>query len=58
MRNPGFLDYFIVGEHIQRFLVPGWTGDLYGRAHDVPRGGIWLFFLLGALPWGLLACRG
>jgi 4-amino-4-deoxy-L-arabinose transferase-like glycosyltransferase len=55
LRNPGFLDYFIVGEHIQRFLVPGWSGDLYGRAHDVPRGGIWVFFLLGALPWGLLA---
>jgi 4-amino-4-deoxy-L-arabinose transferase-like glycosyltransferase len=55
LRNPGFIDYFIVGEHIQRFLVPGWTGDLYGRAHDVPRGGIWLFFALGALPWGLIA---
>jgi 4-amino-4-deoxy-L-arabinose transferase-like glycosyltransferase len=55
LRNPGFLNYFIIGEHIQRFLVPGWTGDMYGRAHDVPRGGIWLFFLLGALPWGLIA---
>ena len=55
LRNPGFLNYFIVGEHIQRFLVPGWTGDLYGRAHDVTRGGIWLFFLLGALPWGVIA---
>ena len=55
LRNPGFLSYFIVGEHIQRFLVPGWTGDLYGRAHDVTRGGIWVFFLLGALPWGLIA---
>ena len=55
LRNPGFLNYFIIGEHIQRFLVPGWTGDLYGRAHDVPRGGIWLFFLLGALPWGPIA---
>jgi 4-amino-4-deoxy-L-arabinose transferase-like glycosyltransferase len=54
IRNPGFLDYFIVGEHIQRFLVPGWTGDMYGRAHDVPRGGIWLFFVLGALPWVLI----
>ena len=55
LRNPGFLDYFIVGEHLQRFLVPGWTGDLYGRAHDVPRGGIWLFFLLGAVPWIFVA---
>jgi len=55
LRNPGFLNYFIIGEHIQRFLVPGWTGDMYGRAHNVPRGGIWLFFLLGTLPWGVIA---
>jgi 4-amino-4-deoxy-L-arabinose transferase-like glycosyltransferase len=53
--NPGFLRYFLVGEHLQRFLVPGWSGDLYGRAHDVPRGGVWLFFVVGALPWSLLA---
>jgi 4-amino-4-deoxy-L-arabinose transferase-like glycosyltransferase len=53
-RNPGFLDYFIVGEHLQRFLVPGWSGDLYGRAHDAPRGTIWLFFVIGALPWSLV----
>lgn len=53
-RNPGFLRYFIVGEHLQRFLIPGWSGDLYGRAHDVPRGTIGLFFALAALPWSLL----
>jgi 4-amino-4-deoxy-L-arabinose transferase-like glycosyltransferase len=29
-RTPGFLHYFIIGEHIQRFLVPHWPGDLYG----------------------------
>lgn len=54
LRNPGFLQYFIVGEHLQRFLVPGWDGDLYGRAHDAPRGAIWLMFLIGALPWSVL----
>jgi 4-amino-4-deoxy-L-arabinose transferase-like glycosyltransferase len=54
LRNPGFLQYFIVGEHLGRFLQPGWSGDLYGRAHDVPRGTIWLFLLIGALPWSLL----
>jgi 4-amino-4-deoxy-L-arabinose transferase-like glycosyltransferase len=54
-RSPGFLDYFIVGEHIQRFLVPGWNGDLYGRAHDVPHGTIWVFLALAALPWTLIA---
>ncbi|AQQ67637.1 hypothetical protein Mag101_08290 [Microbulbifer agarilyticus] len=51
IRTPGFLEYFIVGEHIQRFLVSGWEGDLYGSAHDKPRGMIWLFWLVCAFPW-------
>lgn len=54
MRNPGFLDYFIVGEHIKRFLIPGWSGDLYGRAHEFPRGTVLLFFLAGTLPWSVI----
>lgn len=54
-KNPGFLNYFLIGEHVQRFLVPGWTGDLYGRAHEAPLGTIWAFFLIGALPWSVLA---
>jgi 4-amino-4-deoxy-L-arabinose transferase-like glycosyltransferase len=54
LRNPGFLRYFIVGEHLSRFLVPGWSGDLYGRAHDVPRGTVLLFFVIGLLPWSLV----
>ncbi len=54
MRTPGFLHYFIVGEHWQRFVTPGWTGDLYGSAHDFPRGSIWLFAAGAALPWSLL----
>ncbi|RJG40284.1 ArnT family glycosyltransferase [Motilimonas pumila] len=49
--TPGFLQYFIIGEHFQRFLVPGWEGDLYGSAHDQPKGMIWLFWLATALPW-------
>jgi len=32
-KTPGFLDYFLVGEHWKRFTVPGWKGDLYGNAH-------------------------
>ncbi|GAK18205.1 LOW QUALITY PROTEIN: polymyxin resistance protein ArnT, undecaprenyl phosphate-alpha-L-Ara4N transferase [Vibrio sp. JCM 19053] len=32
--TPGFIDYFIVGEHFKRFVVSGWEGDLYGSAHD------------------------
>lgn len=53
-RTPGFLDYFIVGEHWKRFVEPGWSGDLYGGAHSRPRGMIWLFWLLTAFPWSLL----
>lgn len=55
IRTPGFLEYFIVGEHIQRFLVSGWEGDLYGTAHVKPRGTIWFYWLLCASPWSFLA---
>jgi len=56
-RTPGFLNYFLVGEHWKRFTVPGWHGDLYGNAHPVAPGTIWLHLLLGSFPWcfGLLA---
>ncbi len=54
LKTPGFLDYFIVGEHIKRFLDPGWAGDRYGTAHQRPHGTIWLYWLLATLPWGLV----
>lgn len=54
MRSPGFLEYFILGEHVQRFITPGWKGDLYGTAHLYPRGTIWAFMLLMIMPWPLL----
>lgn len=53
-RSPGFLQYFIVGEHWHRFVTPGWAGDLYGSAHAFPRGSIWLFAAAAVLPWSLL----
>jgi 4-amino-4-deoxy-L-arabinose transferase-like glycosyltransferase len=53
--SPGFLDYFLVGEHWKRFVEPGWKGDLYGAAHARPRGMIWLFWIAAALPWSLPA---
>jgi len=53
--SPGFLDYFLVGEHWKRFVEPGWRGDLYGQAHARPRGTIWLFWIAAALPWSPLA---
>jgi 4-amino-4-deoxy-L-arabinose transferase-like glycosyltransferase len=56
-KTPGFLDYFLVGEHWKRFTVRGWQGDLYGNAHPVPPGTIWFHLLLGSFPscFGLLA---
>jgi len=47
-RTPGFLTYFLVGEHLLRYLQPGWTGDRYGTAHREPFGTIWAY-LAGAL---------
>ncbi|WP_325097015.1 glycosyltransferase family 39 protein [Marinomonas ostreistagni] len=52
--TPGFLDYFLVGEHFKRFVVSGWQGDLYGSAHDEPRGMIWWFWLQAAFPWSFV----
>ncbi|MEX0336827.1 ArnT family glycosyltransferase [Vibrio tubiashii] len=52
--TPGFIDYFIVGEHFKRFLVSGWEGDLYGTAHNEVRGTIWLFWLYSAAPWSVV----
>jgi len=53
--SPGFLDYFLIGEHWKRFVEPGWKGDLYGAAHARPRGMIWIFWVAAALPWSLPA---
>jgi 4-amino-4-deoxy-L-arabinose transferase-like glycosyltransferase len=53
--TPGFLRYFIVGEHWFRFTQSGWKGDLYGVAHAQPKGRIWLLALAFTLPWTLVA---
>lgn len=51
---PGFLDYFLVGEHFQRFLDPGWSADLYGAGHHELPGTIVIFLAESLLPWSLL----
>lgn len=51
IKTPGFLRYFFVGEHFQRFLVPNWQGDLYGTGHERAKGMIWLYGLGAFLPW-------
>ena len=53
LKTPGFLRYFIVGEHILRFIDPGWEGDRYGSAHQRPYGSIWLDWLMATMPWGV-----
>lgn len=55
--SPGFLDYFIVGEHFKRFFDSEWAGDRYGFPKQQPLGIIWLFLICGTLPWGLIAIR-
>ncbi len=55
--TPGFLEYFIFGEHVARFLTPGWKGDLYGIGRTFPIGTIWLFALAATLPWSLIYLR-
>ncbi len=51
LKNKGFLDYFIVGEHFKRYFDPSWHGDKYGRPKSLPFGIIWLFLILSAFPW-------
>jgi len=52
-RTPGFLEYFLVGEHWKRFTESGWKGDMFGTAHVRPRGTIWLFAAASTLPWSI-----
>ncbi len=49
--TPGFIDYFVVGEHFKRFFDSSWNGDKYGFPKSQPLGIIWAFLLLFALPW-------
>ena len=51
LRSPGFVDYFIVGEHFNRFFNSEWKGDLYGFPKQQPLGMIWLFLVGFTLPW-------
>ena len=55
LKTPGFLQYFIIGEHFERFTVSGWQGDLYGSGHARTKGLIWLYWLGAYLPWTLFA---
>jgi 4-amino-4-deoxy-L-arabinose transferase-like glycosyltransferase len=52
-RSPGFLRYYLLGEHFARFVEPGWQ-SLYGRAHAQPLGTIWLMLAGALFPWSLI----
>ena len=54
INSPGFTDYFVVGEHFLRFIDPSWSGDKYGFPKQQPFGVIWVFLLIGALPWSFV----
>lgn len=49
--TPGFLRYFIIGEHFDRFLIKDWQGDKYGAPRTHAFGMIWLFLLAATVPW-------
>ncbi len=53
-QSPGFIEYFLIGEHFLRFVQPGWQGDLYGNAHQRPLGMIWLLWFQATAAWGVL----
>ena len=52
--SPGFIDYFIVGEHFNRYFNSEWVGDKYGFAKQQPFGIVWGFLLVFCLPWSLI----
>jgi len=53
LKTPGFLRYFLIGEHFERFIVSGWDGDLYGSGHARSKGAIWVGFAQAFFPWSL-----
>ncbi|MBX7138492.1 MAG: glycosyltransferase family 39 protein [Oligoflexia bacterium] len=54
LRNPGFLNYYLVNEHILRFLTPNYA-DRYGEGHVFPRGAALVMLAVCFLPWTIPA---
>ena len=57
INSPGFIDYFIVGEHFERYFNSGWKGDKYGFPKQQPIGIVWAFLILFLLPWSIAFVR-
>jgi 4-amino-4-deoxy-L-arabinose transferase-like glycosyltransferase len=51
--SPGFIDYFIVGEHFNRYFNSEWVGDKYGFPKQQPYGIVWVFLFAFCLPWSI-----
>ncbi|MCL2537992.1 MAG: glycosyltransferase family 39 protein [Alphaproteobacteria bacterium] len=49
--SPGFLEYFIIGEHYLRYITPEWAGDMYGAGRGGYIGQMVVFWLESLLPW-------
>lgn len=55
--TPGFLRYFLLHEHILRYVSSEY-GDLYGGGRKQPPGAAWAFLVATFLPWSLLGIAG
>ncbi|HAS18875.1 MAG TPA: phospholipid carrier-dependent glycosyltransferase [Flavobacteriaceae bacterium] len=53
VKTPGFLDYFLVGEHFERYFNSEWKGDKYGFPKQQPMGIAWLFLVAFLVPWSI-----
>ena len=51
LSTPGFIDYFIIGEHYERYFNAHWKGDKYGFPKQQPLGMVWFFLIVFLLPW-------
>ena len=50
LRTAGFIDYFIVGEHFERYFNSEWKGDKYGFPKQQPLGMAWILLIVFLLP--------
>ncbi len=52
--TPGFLNYYIIGEHWERYTTVNWQGNQFGSTHSSFTGAIWVYWLIAAFPMSLI----
>ena len=52
--TPGFIHYYIIGEHWERYTTANWKGNHFGSTHSSFTGAIWLDWLIAAFPMSLI----